>query len=58
MSALGQKQTFKDYLPNVRFRGQSGPKSTALRMSANSQKRTSVTLRKVCDILTLVPDFF
>jgi len=29
-----------DYLPNVRFRGQSGPKSLIAAMSANSQKAT------------------
>ena len=40
MSALGHKQTFREYPLNVRFRGQSGPFSPPSKESANSQKRT------------------
>ncbi len=40
MSALGHKQTFFDCRANVRFRGQSGPNSLSLEMSAISHKRT------------------
>ncbi len=42
MSALGHKQTFRDYPPNVRFRGKSGHIWQRLKESANSHKRTFI----------------
>ena len=35
MSALGQKQTFSDHLPDVRFRGQSRHQKSAFRDRSN-----------------------